>query len=118
MGMIITSKITRAYVMFFGFVDVVPNEFSDDNQGFRVTVNSIYEVLVYGPSLLGDLIGSPSGAVILMKILAIANYFPEIYLPLLFILDTVRVREIMKKLLCSKNRASDRGAPLNVGNVP
>ncbi|PIC23625.1 hypothetical protein B9Z55_017262 [Caenorhabditis nigoni] len=56
--------------------------------------------------------------VALMKILAIANYFPEIYLPLSFILDTVHIWDVSKKLLCSKNRVSDVGAPTNVGNVP
>ncbi|CAO4377098.1 unnamed protein product [Caenorhabditis nigoni] len=56
--------------------------------------------------------------VALMKILAIANYFPEIYLPLSFILDTVHIWDVSKKFLCSKNRVSDVGAPTNVGNVP
>ncbi|CAS00372.1 Protein CBG26833 [Caenorhabditis briggsae] len=146
MGMIITSKIKRIYLMFFGFVDLVPNCFSEDNEGFRVSinrlfnafsfgsvicymilfkhllqqnkivftvsvlrkraknrvfyhllitailyliVNALYEALVYGPSLLGDLLGiSLVDPVDMMKTLVIANYFPEIYLPLLFILDT------------------------------
>ncbi|UMM32657.1 hypothetical protein L5515_006374 [Caenorhabditis briggsae] len=82
-----------------------------------LTVNALYEALVYGPSLLGDLLGiSLVDPVDMMKTLAIANYFPEIYLPLLFILDTVRIWEILKQFLCSKNRTSERGAPSNAGN--
>ncbi|CAO4377085.1 unnamed protein product [Caenorhabditis nigoni] len=78
-------------------------------------VNIFYEALVDEFLALSYRLGFDT--VTLMKVLAIANYFPEIYLPLLFILDTVRVWGIVKKFLCSKNRASDRGAHLNVGNV-
>ncbi|CAO4377099.1 unnamed protein product [Caenorhabditis nigoni] len=82
-------------------------------------VNLFYEALVddfihlaYNFDLTNENI------VILMKVLAIANYFPEIYLPLSFILDTVHIWDVSKKFLCTKNRVSDVGAPTNVGNVP
>ncbi|ULT86916.1 hypothetical protein L3Y34_006569 [Caenorhabditis briggsae] len=48
MGMIITSKIKRIYLMFFGFVDVIPNCMSQDNEGFQVSINRFFNAFSFG----------------------------------------------------------------------
>ncbi|CAP33771.2 Protein CBG15448 [Caenorhabditis briggsae] len=94
-GMIIPSKVERKFIIEFGFLDIAPEI------GFMTALFAVFEIITIKNWNAGNgyLLGT------WLKILSVANYLPEISLPIFFIVDNLDFTQKCRRYL---------GTPTNV----